>query len=74
MPESNNKMQVVSDNTIIMTDAINDKLSNITNLHKKVSNIKTPKAYIKKKMGLDYVEIGYMRDMADKHYQAGVGK
>jgi hypothetical protein len=68
MPESNNKMQVVSDNTIIMTDAINDKLSNITNLHKKVSNIKTPKAYIKKKMGLDYVEIGYMRDMADKHY------
>ena len=68
MPESNNKMQVVSDNTIIMTDAISERFSDITNLHKEVSNIKTPKAYIKKKMGLDYVEIGYMRDMADKHY------
>mgnify|MGYP003108727583 FL=1 len=36
--------------------------------HKTVSNIKTPQKYIKQKMGLDYVEYGYMRDLADKFY------
>ena len=36
--------------------------------HKKVSNIPTPKAFIKKKMGMDYVEYSTMRDVADKEY------
>ena len=36
--------------------------------HKTVSNMKTPQKYIKQKMGLDYVEYGYMRDLADKFY------
>jgi hypothetical protein len=40
----------------------------ITNKHKRVSNIPTPKPYIKKKAGMEYVEISYMRDIADKEY------
>ena len=40
----------------------------ITEKHKKVSRIKTPKPFIKKKMGLDYVEFSYMRDVADKEF------
>ena len=28
----------------------------------------TPKAYVKKKMGMDYVEIGYMKAIADKEF------
>jgi hypothetical protein len=40
----------------------------ITDKHKKVSNIKTPKPYIKKKMGMEYVEYSYMREIADKEF------
>ena len=63
-----NEMQVVSDNTIVVTGAITKMLVQITDNHEFVSLIPTPKAYIKKKMGLDYVEIGYMKRMADVHY------
>ena len=63
-----NEMQMVSDNHIILTDAINESLHSITENHQIVSDIPTPKAYVKKKMGLDYVEIGYMKKMADVHY------
>jgi hypothetical protein len=44
------------------------ELQAITNKHENVSNLTTPKAYIKKKMDLDYVEIGYMKKQADKFY------
>ena len=40
----------------------------ITDKHKQVSNIKTPKPYIKKKMGMEYVEYSYMREIADKEF------
>ena len=40
----------------------------ITDKHKNVSNIKTPKPFIKKKMGMEYVEFSYMREVADKEY------
>ena len=40
----------------------------ITDKHKNVSNIKTPKPFIKKKMGMEYVEYSYMREIADKEY------
>lgn len=43
-------------------------LESITDRHDLVSSISTPKAYIKKKMDLDYVEIGYMKKQADKFY------
>ena len=48
--------------------SINKALSNITKHHKKVSDIKTPKPFVKQKMGMDYVEYSYMREIADKHY------
>ena len=48
---------------------INKSLKSITRKHKKVSKIKTPKAFIKKKMGMDYVEYSYMREIAEKEYQ-----
>ena len=40
----------------------------ITQKHKDVSNLDTPKYFIKSKMGVDYVEYSYMRDVADKHF------
>ena len=47
---------------------INKALNNITKHHKKVSDIKTPKPFVKQKMGMDYVEYSYMREIADKEY------
>ena len=47
---------------------INSIRQMITEKHKKVSNIKTPKPFIKKKMGMEYVEYSYMREIADKEY------
>ena len=47
---------------------INKALSEITKHHKRVSDIKTPKAFIKQKMGMDYVEYSVMRDVADKEF------
>jgi len=47
---------------------VDNLLEELTKHHKKVSKLTTPKAFIKKKMGLDYVEYGYMRELADKYY------
>ena len=62
---SNNKVVLSEASFTSVSDSI--KLA-ITNKHKSVSRIKTPKPFIKKKMGLDYVEFSYMRDIADKEY------
>lgn len=45
-----------------------DVFDTIRNLHEKVSMKDTPKTYVKKKMGMDYVEISYMKSIADKYY------
>jgi hypothetical protein len=58
-------------NEITTTDTlevINGIRLMITDKHKKVSKIKTPKPYIKKKMGMEYVEYDYMRSVADKEF------
>lgn len=44
------------------------ELIHISERHKHVSKIKTPKGYIKKKLGYDYVELKYMKRIADKEY------
>ena len=62
---SDNSLVVIDKKMLEATDVIRKA---ITDKHKKVSNIKTPKPYIKKKMGLDYVEFSYMREIADKEY------
>jgi len=40
----------------------------IRDLHNTVSNVDTPKSFVKNKMGTDYVEYSYMRSVADKYY------
>lgn len=60
-----NEIVVNSDNAL--TD-IKEMMQKITEHHKKVSHAVTPKAYIKKKMGMDYVEYSFMRDIADKEF------
>ena len=60
-----NEVMVVDEQMLQATDAVRKA---ITNKHKKVSRLKTPKPFIKKKMGLDYVEFSYMRDVADKEF------
>ena len=49
-------------------EIINGIREMITDKHKRVSKIKTPKPYIKKKMGMEYVEYDYMRSVADKEF------
>ena len=47
---------------------IQTALKAITEQHKFISDIETPKPYIKKKAGMDYVEIGYMKGLADREF------
>ena len=61
-----NELQIIEQPAVIKE--VNIALKAITKKHKKVSNIPTPKAFIKKKMGMDYVEYSTMRDIADKEY------
>ena len=61
-----NELQIIEQPAVIKE--VNTALKAITKKHKKVSNIPTPKAFIKKKMGMDYVEYSTMRDIADKEY------
>mgnify|MGYP003148827558 CR=1 FL=1 len=49
-------------------DSVSDRLKSLTKQHSNISDRVTPKAYIKKKMGLDYVEIGYMKALADQEF------
>ena len=58
-----NEVMVVDEQMLQATDAVRKA---ITNKHKKVSRLNTPIPFIKKKLGLDYVEFSYMRDVADK--------
>tara|TARA_R110000782_G_scaffold176661_2_gene267655 strand:- start:8068 stop:8709 length:642 start_codon:yes stop_codon:yes gene_type:complete len=62
---SDNTQILVSTDSLEVVEGIRAK---ITEKHKEVSHIKTPKFYIKKKMGMDYVEIGYMKSVADKEF------
>ena len=61
----NNEVIVVDEQMLEATDSIRKA---ITDKHKKVSEMKTPKPFIKKKMNMDYVEYSYMREVADKEY------
>ena len=46
-----------------------DKVSNeINNRHKKLSETKTPKIYVKAKQGFDYVDEAYMRHLLNNNY------
>jgi len=62
---NNNDVIVVDQQTLEATDTVRIA---ITDKHKKVSKIKTPKPFVKMKMGMEYVEFSYMRDVADKEF------
>ena len=49
-------------------DSVDTRLRELTRQHGDISDMVTPKAYIKKKQGMDYVEIGYMKAIADKEF------
>ena len=62
---NNTDVVVVDQKMLAATDIIRKA---ITEKHKKVSDMSTPKPFVKKKMGMDYVEYSYMREIADKEY------
>jgi len=47
---------------------IKDALQGITKQHKKVSKIETPRGFVKKKLGFDYVELSYMKSIANEQF------
>tara|TARA_R100001082_G_scaffold110781_1_gene91749 strand:- start:317 stop:925 length:609 start_codon:yes stop_codon:yes gene_type:complete len=49
-------------------DVIKDSLKGITKHHKEVGKIETPKGLVKKKMGFDYVELSYMKKIANEEF------
>ena len=59
------EIEVVDTSTEIITDIGFDVMRD---LHNVVSNVDTPKSFVKNKMGTDYVEYSYMRSVADKYY------
>ena len=52
----------------VSNELIEQSLASITELHHKVSMKDTPKTFIKRKMRQDYVEIAYMKKLADKYF------
>ena len=65
MTDKNDKLTVYDESLITVTDKIRKA---ITKKHKNVSSLNTPKPFIKKKMGMEYVEFSYMREIADQEY------
>ena len=49
-------------------DALENQLKKITHQHKSIGKIETPKGLIKKRQGFDYVELSYMKNMANEQF------
>jgi hypothetical protein len=58
----------LSNNGSLSLDVVNASLGKITEQHKKIGKIETPKGLIKKKQGFDYVELSYMKNMANEQF------
>ena len=65
MSETN---MTINKNGSLSLDTINESLSKITRQHKKIGKIETPKGLVKKKQGFDYVELSYMKNMANEQF------
>lgn len=61
----NNSIAIIDKQTVTNAQEI---LKDVTKQHSKVSQIETPKAYVYKKQGFDYVKLEYMRAIADKNF------
>jgi hypothetical protein len=58
----------INPNGKLSLDTINESLGKITIQHKKIGKIETPKGLVKKKQGFDYVELSYMKNMANEQF------
>jgi len=58
----------INQNGELSLDMINESLGKITIQHKKIGKIETPKGLVKKKQGFDYVELSYMKNMANEQF------
>jgi hypothetical protein len=58
----------INPNGKLSLDVVNESLEKITIQHKKIGKIETPKGLIKKKQGFDYVELSYMKNMANEQF------
>jgi len=58
----------INQNGELSLDTINESLGKITIQHKKIGKIETPKGLVKKKQGFDYVELSYMKNMANEQF------
>ena len=58
-----NKVMTVTDNGVLV-----ETEQNLQDKHDFVSNIPTPKAFVKDKGGFDYVDEAYMRHLLNNHY------
>ena len=58
----------INQNGKLSLDMINESLVKITIQHKEIGKIETPKGLIKKKQGFDYVELSYMKNMANEQF------
>ena len=62
----NNGMVVHSDNYPVVSEEVRKEISN---KHKRVSQTKTPKHFVKKKYdGMEYCEISYMKSIAEEEF------
>jgi len=66
MNDNNNNELIVYDKKSIA--AVDMMTKAMTKKHKRISDKPTPKPFIKKKMGMDYCELGYMKSIADKEF------
>ena len=58
----------ISKNGTLSIDVIKESLTKITEQHKRIGKIETPKGLVKKKQGFDYVELSYMKNMANEQF------
>jgi hypothetical protein len=58
----------INPNGKLSLDVVNESLEKITVQHKKIGKIETPKGLIKKKQGFDYVELSYMKNIANEQF------
>jgi hypothetical protein len=60
-----NDLEVISNGSI---EALKHELQKITRQHKEIGKIETPKGLVKKKQGFDYVELSYMKNIANEQF------
>ena len=60
-----NDLEVLNNGSI---DTLKFELQKITRQHKEIGKIETPKGLVKKKQGFDYVELSYMKNIANEQF------